>query len=1220
MSAFQGHRFLSLPAVVPRGFTLWRSQVRSFQASARLLTVLGIGAGVLAGVAPANAQTQNPAPTRFRVEAVRHVSGGDAEVDLTWLYPTRPGATGFTVRYDLSRTDPHPGCDNSMPTGSQMNSEAAGGGDRRITIRTLDRETSACFWIQADFAGADPSDWTLIEDSPIDLRDETPIGSFPAPGAPDVAAGDGRITVTFMHPGNPRCGPPDNPWINAIWFYTRRLEGEPFGDDPRETVEVTALTATSGGPHPVVQNIRNGNSYVFKIRLECDGDITPWSAESAVVTPRGTAERITEPQRLSVVPIHLEGRDTPALRLTWGHPSSGPPDRYRLQYQRGAVDIEDVESAWTSVTLPGSSMSYDITGLRFNAEYQIWLRAEAQDARPDCVGERDPLTVTDPVKPCGPWAKISGNTGGANQPPVAVEELEPIVLHVGDEHAVDVTHYFSDPDGDTLMFSAFSQNSAVATASVSGSSATITAVSAGSATISVSATDPGGLSARIGIEITVQEEPLAAVPAAPVDVEAFIGPDGPAVLWEPPPPVAGVVVTDYEVSWRDDVDRVWSQADLVGGGALARSWAPMVAAVPGRTYEFRVRALSGTDAGPWSEPATIGVPALQTPSSPLDVEAFIGPDGPAVLWEPPAPVAGADITRYDVSWRTDVDPVWTDPSPVVGGPDARTWAPMVAAVPGRRYEFRVRAVSDAGAGAWSVPAIVVAPELPTPSAPLNLRLASDGGDLVATWDEPADIDSIPVTGYTLRFRGTGIDDSWRTEDVPAGTLRSRIPASYGLVRGGTYRVQVRALGAGGAGPWSAEAETTIPEVILPGLPIWLEPMEVAGGGIALSWEEPRNAAEATVSGYEVAIWSLTGVEPPSSANVLRQSDQLGHTYQPDVIPPGCEYTARVRAIGENGRGDYAYMPAARLSGPVCEDLLPAPPTGVEAETGEFDELARARSISVTWSQGGAVEAQFHLIRFSAAGGGRVQTYQTSDQPFFASQGAGRWRIDVQAGVTVDGASGQSAWSEAVELEVSEPPPFLVSLRDITVKPQSRHGCRPYNGPVEGKAEAYLSPGPLPYTVVAEAASTEAVDVQISSARDLSQSFAFLPGEVTHPLTTWVDCGVLDGERAEISITRVTPPTRYTGRVFADPEVHEVDVGDLTPVPSVPAAAAVLLGAVLAGLGAFRLRRVSRVDGTRASTNSATENQGLPTHEVGTPAKATRTPPPQTSRNSPAQTS
>ena len=112
-------------------------------------------------------------------------------------------------------------------------------------------------------------------------------------------------------------------------------------------------------------------------------------------------------------------------------------------------------------------------------------------------------------------------------------------------------------------------------------------------------------------------------------------------------------------------------------------------------------------------------------------------------------------------------------------------------------------------------------------------------------------------------------------------------------------------------------------------------------------------------------------------------------------------------------------------------------------------------------------------------------------------------------------------------------------------------------------------------VEAEAASTGSPDVDISSARNRSLSFTFLPGEVTHPLTTWVDCEVEEGERAQVAITGVAAPTRYAGRVVADSAVHEVEVGNLTPVPAVPTAAAVLLGAVLAGLGAVRRRRVSR---------------------------------------------
>ncbi len=675
---------------------------RTILTATRLLAILGIGVGVLAGATPTEAQN-NPAPTRFRVEAIRHVSGGDAEVDLTWLYPTGPGATGFTVRYDLFRT--RQTCQTATPTGSPMNSGTAGSGDRRITI-LLDRENFACFWIRADFAGALPSAWKLVESSPIDLRDETPIGTIPAPQRPDVRAGDARVTVTFNYqvlPGFCTIEIGEEEVVTNRWYYTQRLEGQPFGDNPEDTVEVTSLYGTNGRFFPVVQNIENGKSYVFKIRLRCisqTGPNSPWSEESEVVTPRGTINEITEPNGLSAVPVRVEGRDTAALRLTWSQPSSGEPDHYRLQYRRYDLISDDGSYPWTSVTLGGSSLSYNIIGLRFATDYEIQLRAEGPNADLDC----------DDVVHCGPWAKTSGNTGESNGPPVAVDNLEAIILQVGDTRDINMAHYFSDPDGDNLTFTAFSQNGQVATIDLVGAPANfrITAVSAGSATVSISATDPGGLSARAGVEVTVQNEPLPVLPGDPTDVEAFLGPDGPAVLWEPPSPVEGAIVAAYRVSWRDDVDRVWS------------------------------------------DPVHLGV-------------------------------------------------------------DARTWAPKVTAVPGRTYEFRVRAVSDRGAaGPWSAPASVAVPELPTPSAPLNLVLESNAGDLIATWDEPSNVDDVPVIRYTLRFRGTALNDRWHTVAVDANMLQARIPASYGFVRGGTYRAQVRASGAGGDGPWSTEAETTIP--------------------------------------------------------------------------------------------------------------------------------------------------------------------------------------------------------------------------------------------------------------------------------------------------------------------------------------------------------------------------------------------------------------------------
>ena len=608
-------RVLAFPAIVPRTYMLWLGQLRSFQASVRLLAVLTVSAGLLAGAVPADAQN-TPAPTRFRVEAIRHVSGGDAEIDLTWLYPTGPGATGFTVRYDLFRT--HQTCQTATPTGS-FNAETAGGADRRITIPALDRENFACFWIRADFAGALPSAWKLVESSPIDVRDETQIGTIPAPPSPGVRAGDARVTITFAAqsiPGFCTVEIDEVDVLTTMWYYTRRLEGEPFGDNPTDTVHVLSLAGLRGGYFPAVQNIENGNSYVFKIRLRCKGPtgpVSPWSEESVPVTPRSTANQITEPQGLSVVPIRVEGRDTAALRLTWGHPSSGAPDRYRLQYYRGTGEEA---TPWTSVTLPGSSMTYDLTGLMFNSEYQIRLRGESDDARPDCKIDDDGL-----LTPCGPWATVSGNTGNANGAPTATNNPEPIILEVGTSRDIDLAHFFSDPDGDRLTFAAFSQNTQIVTATVSGSTVTITGVNTGTTSVSVSATDPGGLSAQTSIEITVQEEQVA---DPPVEIEAFIGPNGPAVVWEPPPAQGGITITGYDISWRDDLNRVWSDTVRVSGGAAARTWAPMIDAVAGRTYEFRLRTVSVAGFGPWSAPAAITAPDVLTPP-PVEIEAFIGP-------------------------------------------------------------------------------------------------------------------------------------------------------------------------------------------------------------------------------------------------------------------------------------------------------------------------------------------------------------------------------------------------------------------------------------------------------------------------------------------------------------------------------------------------------------------------------------------------------------------
>ena len=74
----------------------------------------------------------------------------------------------------------------------------------------------------------------------------------------------------------------------------------------------------------------------------------------------------------------------------------------------------------------------------------------------------------------------------------------------------DIDSYFSDPDGDTLTYTAASSDTTVATVSVSGTTVTVsraTTASSGQITITVTATDPGGLSATRTFLATVNPDP-----------------------------------------------------------------------------------------------------------------------------------------------------------------------------------------------------------------------------------------------------------------------------------------------------------------------------------------------------------------------------------------------------------------------------------------------------------------------------------------------------------------------------------------------------------------------------------------------------------------------------------------------------------------------------------------------------------------------------------------
>ena len=112
------------------------------------------------------------------------------------------------------------------------------------------------------------------------------------------------------------------------------------------------------------------------------------------------------------------------------------------------------------------------------------------------------VTATDPEAASAMQAFMVTVEPG-NRAPVAVGEIPAVEVDEGTQFSAAIDQFFSDPDGDTLTYTAAVSDTTVVTASISGTIITVISVAEGMATITITATDPEGLSATQDASITV---------------------------------------------------------------------------------------------------------------------------------------------------------------------------------------------------------------------------------------------------------------------------------------------------------------------------------------------------------------------------------------------------------------------------------------------------------------------------------------------------------------------------------------------------------------------------------------------------------------------------------------------------------------------------------------------------------------------------------------------
>ena len=102
-----------------------------------------------------------------------------------------------------------------------------------------------------------------------------------------------------------------------------------------------------------------------------------------------------------------------------------------------------------------------------------------------------------------------------NRAPITVGAISALVLSAGSSVVADVSGYFDDPDGEELTYAAVSADKSVAAVSGAGALFTVEAQAKGSVTVTVTASDPGGLSATQTFTVTVPNRAPLVVDSIP---------------------------------------------------------------------------------------------------------------------------------------------------------------------------------------------------------------------------------------------------------------------------------------------------------------------------------------------------------------------------------------------------------------------------------------------------------------------------------------------------------------------------------------------------------------------------------------------------------------------------------------------------------------------------------------------------------------------------------
>ena len=617
-----------------------------------------------------------------------------------------------------------------------------------------------------------------------------------------------------------------------------------------------------------------------------EGDSETLSVEGSAasgVSVTGAVVTITDNDVAPAAPVNFQATAGEArVTLTWDPANDDTITRWEYQQKQGTGGTY---GAWTSITSSDEyTTAHALEKLTNDTQYTFQLRAVNATGNGASSGEE------------------SATPTAGNNPPTVENPIADLTLVAGTTQDVDVSGTFDDHDGinDTLTYTANSDDTSVATVSLSGTTLTVSGVAAGDTTVTVSASDnSASASDTFAVKVETDTQPVLAA------------------------------IADHSYTRGVEIAALTLPSSSTGNGPLTYSLSPALPA--GLSFDAATRTLSGTptglqattsytykvvDANADEATQSFNITVLAPlPAAPVNFKAIAGDARVTLTWDP---ANDNTITRWEYQQKQGTGGTYGAWTSITNSDAATTTHALENLTNDIAYFFRLRAVNATGNGASSAEQSATPaagnnpPTVQNPLADLTLVAGTTQDvDVSGTFDDHDGIND------TLTYTANSDDTSVATVSLSETTL------TVSGVAAGTAVVMVSADDNASASA-SDTFEVTVETDTQPGL--------------------AAIADQSYTRGVEIAALTL----PSSSTG----NGPLTYSLSP-ALPAGLSFDAATRTLSGTPTGlqastSYTYKVVDANADEATQSFnitvlapLPAAPVNFKATAGE------AR-VTLTW--------------------------------------------------------------------------------------------------------------------------------------------------------------------------------------------------------------------------------------------------------------------------------